>query len=416
MDDSLFIPREDVIRKIRPFIGKGVVKIIAGIRRCGKSVVLKLIQRELAAGGVAEANIIALNFDTFESHAGTTAEAVYREIKARTRKAAGKVYVFLDEIQVLPGWEKLANSCLAELDADLFISGSNAKMLSPEYATFLGGRYVLFTIYPFCFKEALAALAFYGRTVTVKEAFAHYLIYGGMPFIYQLNAQNPGVDDFSIRQYLSDITDSIIVKDITARYHVRDVDLLKRIILFLFSNIGRNFSVSAVQKYLKNERRTISWETIYNYIDYCKTACLLLPVKQERILGKQLLKTNEKIYLTDHGLREAVYGNNRRDIQQILENMVYLELLRNGYEVAVGKINGREIDFAAHRNNETVYIQTAYLLASPGTVEREFSVYDQVKDHFPKYVLSLDEFDLSRKGVRHVNLIDFLAAPPGVYL
>jgi predicted AAA+ superfamily ATPase len=411
MDDSLLIPRDDFIRKIKPFIGKKVVKIISGIRRCGKSVMLLLIQKELYASGVKSSNIIAMNFDTFDHNAGAAALPVYQDIKKKVEKLKGKVYIFLDEIQMLPGWEKLVNSCFTELNADIFVSGSNAKMLSPEYATFLGGRYVMFTIYPFCFREALSALALNGKNFTPKEAFAHYLVYGGMPFIYQLN-----FDDFSISQYLSDIADSIILKDITGRYNIRDIDLLKRIIIFLFSNIGNTFSVNSIQKYLKNEKRTLSWETIYNYIDYCKTACLVLPVRQENIRGKQLLKTNEKIYLTDHGLREAIYGNNRRDIQQILENIVYLELLRNVYDVTVGKIGEQEIDFVARKNSETVCFQVAYLLASPATIEREFSVYNQVKDNYPKYVLSLDEFDMSRKGIKHINIIDFLKEKSGVYL
>jgi predicted AAA+ superfamily ATPase len=385
--------------------------LLSQIRWCGKSVMLLLIQKELISGGVDSSNIIALNFDTFEHNAGTSALAVYQDIKKKAGKLKDRVYIFLDEIQVLPGWEKLVNSCFTELNADIFISGSNAKMLSPEYATFLGGRYVMFTVYPFCFREALSALSLHGKNFTVKEAFAHYLVYGGMPFIYQLD-----FDDFSINQYLSDIADSIILKDITGRYNIRDIDLLKRIIIFLFSNIGNTFSVNSIQNYLKNEKRTLSWETIYNYIDYCKTACLVIPVRQENIKGKQLLKTNEKIYLTDHGLREAVYGNNRRDIQQILENIIFLELLRNDYDVTVGRIGEQKIDFVARKNSETMYIQVTYLLASPATIEREFSVYDHIKDNYPKYVLSLDEFDMSQKGIKHINIIDFLKEKSGLYL
>jgi predicted AAA+ superfamily ATPase len=411
MDDTVFISRDAVIGKIRPFIGKKIVKILSGIRRCGKSVMLALIQRELLADGVKASHIIALNFDTFERSAGYTAEAVYLDIKKKARAVKGKIYVFLDEIQMLPGWEKLVNSCFTELNTDIYVSGSNANMLSPDYATLLGGRYVMFTVYPFSFREALQALSLYGKQLSKKDAFAHYLVYGGMPFIYQLN-----FDDFSIKQYLSDIADSILLKDITGRFNVRDVDLLKRIILFLFSNIGNVFSINTVQKYLKNEKRSISWETVYNYLDYCKTAYLVLPVRQEQVAGKQLLKTNEKIYLTDHGLREGVYGNNRRDIQQILENIVYLELLRRDYDVTVGKIGDREIDFISRKTGEVIYIQVAYLLAGPETIDREFSVFDKIKDHFPKYVLSLDEFDMSRNGIRHINIMDFLSAPPGVYL
>ncbi|GHV89457.1 ATPase [Spirochaetia bacterium] len=332
-------------------------------------------------------------------------------IKQKTQQTKGKVYVFLDEIQVLPGWEKLANSCFTELNTDLFVSGSNAQMLSPEYATYLGGRYVMFTVYPFSFREALSALKLHGKTLTPKETFERYLVFGGMPFIYQLYS-----DDFSIRQYLRDIADSIILKDITGRYNIRDIDLLKRIILFLCSNLGSMFSTASIQNYLKHEKRNISWETIYNYIDHCKTACLLLPVQQENLSGKQLLRASEKIYITDHGLREAIDGNNRRDISRILENIIYLELLRNNYQITVGKIDANEIDFIAHKNGEKVYVQVTYLLASPETIERGFAVYAKVKDNFPKYVLSMDEFDMSRDGIKHINIIDFLSTQPGVYI
>jgi predicted AAA+ superfamily ATPase len=411
MDDRFCINRDDIIRRIRPFIGKKVIKILSGIRRCGKSVLFKLIQKELLADGVAPVNILAMNFDTFEDSANQPPEAIYASIKQKTQAVTGKVYVFLDEIQVLPGWEKLVNSCFTELNTDLFVSGSNSQMLSPEYATYLGGRYVMFTIYPFSFREAVSAWELYGKTLTPKEAFDRYLVFGGMPFIYQLH-----FDDFSIRQYLRDIADSILLKDITGRYNIRDIELLKHIILFLCSNIGGMFSTTSIQNYLKHEKRTISWETIYNYIDHCKTACLLLPVQQENLSGKKLLRANEKIYITDHGLREAIYGNNRRDISRILENIVYLELLRNDFSVTVGKIDTNEIDFIACKNGEKVYVQVTYLLASPETIEREFSVYTKVRDNFPKYVLSMDEFDMGRDGIKHINIIDFLTAEQGVYI
>jgi predicted AAA+ superfamily ATPase len=408
MIDAFCINRDDFIRKIRPFIGKNVVKILTGIRRSGKSVMLRLIQQDLVAGGVDPANIIAMNFDTFEHDAGQSPEAIYASLKQKTQQVTGTVYLFLDEIQELSGWEKLVNSCLTELHTDIFVSGSNAKMLSPEYATYLGGRYVMFTIYPFSFSEALSALALYGKDLSQKEAFNRYLVFGGMPFIYQLN-----FDDFSIRQYLGDIADSIILKDITSRYNIRDIELLKRIILFLFSNIGNMFSPTSIQKYLNSEKRNISWETIYNYVEYCKTACLLLPAKREDIAGKQLLKAAEKVYLADHGLREALYGNNLRDIGQILENIVYLELLRRDYTVTVGALGSREIDFVARKGDEKIYIKVACRLASPETIEREFSAFDGIRDNFPKYVLSLDEFDMGRDGIRHRNIIDFLTAPEG---
>ncbi|GHV41345.1 ATPase [Spirochaetia bacterium] len=408
---SLLIKREPFIQKIRPFIGKDIVKILTGIRRCGKSVMLQLIREELIEQGVDKGHIITMNFDTFENGSELNAEAVYFKVKKQAQAAGEKVYLFFDEIQELEGWEKLANSCLTELKADIYITGSNSKLLSGEYATYLSGRYVMFKVYPFSFSEVLTSLAQTGTSgavspdsaITEQEAFEKYLVYGGMPFIYQSS-----FDDFSIQQYLRDVADAIILKDITGRYNIRDVDQLKRLILYLFSNVGNLFSAGSVQNYLKSERRSLSWETIYNYIEYCKAAYLLLPALQEDLSGKSLLRVNEKIYLTDHGLRQALYGNNKRDIQQILENIVYLELLRRDYTVTIGKIGDKEIDFVAQKNNEKIYIQVAYLLSSPETIEREFAVFREVKDNYPKYVLSLDEFDLSREGIRHMNIRRFL--------
>ncbi|GHV91266.1 ATPase [Spirochaetia bacterium] len=408
---SLLIKREPFIQKIRPFIGKDIVKILTGIRRCGKSVMLQLIREELIEQGVDKGHIIAMNFDTFENGSELNAEAVYFKVKKQAQAAGEKVYLFFDEIQELEGWEKLANSCLTELKADIYITGSNSKLLSGEYATYLSGRYVMFKVYPFSFNEVLTALAQTGTSgavspdsaISEQEAFEKYLVYGGMPFIYQSS-----FDDFSIQQYLRDVTDAIILKDITGRYNIRDVDQLKRLILYLFSNVGNLFSTGSVQNYLKSERRSLSWETIYNYIEYCKAAYLLLPALQEDLSGKSLLRVNEKIYFTDHGLWQALYGNNKRDIQQILENIVYLELLRHDYTVTIGKIGDKEIDFVAQKNNEKIYIQVAYLLSSPETIERKFAVFREVKDNYPKYVLSLDEFDLSREGIRHMNIRRFL--------
>ncbi|MDR0586404.1 MAG: ATP-binding protein [Treponema sp.] len=409
---SRYIKRELYIRKIRPFMNREIIKILTGIRRCGKSVLLKLIQEELLEQGVARNRIIAMNFDTFENAGGggRTAESLYGEIKNRAKTAGGRVYLFLDEIQELEGWERLVNSCLTELGADIYLSGSNAKMLSGEYSSALSGRYVLFRIYPFSFDEAARALTGAGNALSPAEMFDRYLLYGGMPFVYQLP-----LDDAAIKQYLGDIADAIILKDISARYRVRDIGELKRLILFLFANTGCPFSAQSVQNYLKNEKRKLSWETINNYIEYCKTAFLLLPTPREDLSGKRLLKTNGKIYFTDHGIREALYGHNKRDIQQILENIVYLELLRRDYAVTVGKIGDREIDFIAKKNNKTIYLQVCYLLASPETADREFSALAMIKDNFPKYVLSLDEFDLSRDGIQHFHIRNFLGFTiPGV--
>ncbi|MDR3193646.1 MAG: ATP-binding protein [Treponema sp.] len=408
-----YIKRERYMGKIRPFMNRDIIKILTGIRRCGKSIMLRLIREELLEQGIDRNRILSMNFDTFDYGAGApfagkiSAESLYFEIKKRAEEAGGKLYLFLDEIQELEGWEKLANSCLTELKADVYVSGSNSKMLSDEYASYLGGRYVLFKMYPFSLDEAQRALAANGNPLPAEAAFTHYLVYGGMPFIYHLP-----LDDAAIRQYLGDVADTVILKDIAARYRIRDIGELRRLILFLLANTGNHFSAGSVQRYLKNEGRALSWETINNYLEYCKTAFLLLPAPQEDVAGKKILKSGGKIYLTDHGIREALLGHNRRDIQQILENTVYLELLRRDYTVTVGTIGNREIDFVARKGDETMYLQVCYLLASPETVEREFAGLRAVKDNYPKYVLSLDTLDLSREGIRHLPIREFLCSGP----
>jgi predicted AAA+ superfamily ATPase len=397
------IKRDLYLQKIRPFMNRDIVKIVTGIRRSGKSVLLRLIQEELLEQGIPKGRILAINFDTLEFRQTKSAGTVYEEIKKFAEITEKRVYLFLDEIQELEGWEKLVNSCFTELDADIYLSGSNAKMLSEEYASLLSGRYVSFKIYPFSFEETRRALLNTGNDLPISAAFDRYLVYGGMPFIYHLP-----FNDSAIKQYLGDIADTIILKDIAIRYSLRDIGEFKRLLLFLCANVGNPFSAASIEKYLKNEKRGLSWETISNYVEYCKTAFLLLPAPQEDVVGKKILKTNEKIYLTDHGIREALYGNNRRDIQQILENIVYLELLRRDYTVTIGRMGDLEIDFIAARSGEKIYVQVCYLLASPETIAREFSVLEKIKDNYPKFVLSLDEFDLGRNGIRHINIRDFL--------
>jgi predicted AAA+ superfamily ATPase len=270
-------------------------------------------------------------------------------------------------------------------------------------ATYLAGRYIEIQVYPFSFLEVteLAKTAYPERSR--QELFQHYLLWGGMPFIYanQLDAS-------ATAAYLQDIFNSIVLKDIIARHSIRDVELFERMLHYLMAQVGQPFSGASLIKYLKNEKRTLSQETLYNYIAYAQDACLLHLAPREDVIGKRLLQFQEKIYLADPGIREAIYGNNQRDINQVLENIVYLELLRRGYRVSIGKSGDKEIDFVAESRNNRQYIQVAYLLADPAVVEREFSALNQIPDHYPKRVISLDTFDFSRDGVIHQNLIDFL--------
>lgn len=393
------IKRESYMKQIRPFIGQNIVKVLTGIRRCGKSVMLKLIQEELLSQGISDTDFLSINFESKATAHIHSADSTYTYIKNFSKDKNRKIYLFFDEIQELAGWETLVNSCMIDFDCDIYITGSNAKLLSGELATYLAGRYVKINVYPFSFQEVMAILPDTSET----EAFQTYLRWGGMPFLYQFP-----MNDNSKIQYLSDIYDSIILKDIVTRNNIRDVEQFQRILLYFISNIGNTFSSSTIIKYLKSENRKISSETIYNYIEYCRSACLLHLVSRQDIVGKKILQFQEKIYLTDHGIREAIYGNNTRDIGQILENIVYIELLRRGYKVTVGKNENLEVDFVAQTNGQKIYYQVAYLLASEETIEREFGALRRIDDNYPKYVLSLDEFDMSRDGYIHLNLRKFL--------
>ena len=393
------IKREGYLSKIRPFIGRDVIKVLTGIRRCGKSVMLELIKDELKDGGIPEDRFLSVNFESKKAGHATSLEETYSQVKSMAESQKETIYLFFDEVQELAGWEKMVNACMVDFDADIYITGSNANLLSSELATYLGGRYVEFHIFPFSFKEVLDSMP----GADINQAFQQYLTRGGMPFLYQVP-----IDERSAMQYLNDVHDSIILKDIATRNKIRDIELLKRVTLYLMANVGNTFSYANISKYLKNEQRRVSSETIYNYIDYCREACFLHLVSREDLMGKKILQFQEKIFIADHGMREAIYGNNLRDINQTLENIIYMELLRRGYDVRVGKVNNREVDFAASRGKEKVYVQVTYLLATEETVEREFSLLEMIPDNYPKYVVSMDEVDRGRSGIKNVHVRDFL--------
>lgn len=397
------IKRETYMRRIRPFIGSELVKVMTGIRRCGKSVMLELIKEELKNSGVPEANIISINFEDMRYASLLTAKALHDEIIMRAQNISGKVYLFFDEIQEVADWEKCINSFRVEFDCDIYITGSNAKLLSGELATNLGGRYVEFTIYPFSLSEFTELYKGIFSGAQPQECFQKYLLFGGMPYLANLRyAEEP------CRQYLTDVFNSVQLKDIVKRNKIRDVDLLERILSYIIANVGTTFSATSISKFFKSEKRNVAPETILNYIRHCTDAYLFYPVKRQDLQGKQILASSEKYYIADHGVREAVFGGNMRDINLILENIVFMELLRRGYNVTVGKTGNLEIDFIAEKHGEKIYVQVCYLLASPETIAREFGVYDNVNDNFPKYVVSLDEFDMSRNGIKHCNIRNFL--------
>ena len=393
------------MKRIRPFIGNDLIKVMTGIRRAGKSVMLELIQEELIASGIDEDNFICINFEDLRNVHLLNAMALHEEILKRAEQLKGKVYLFFDEIQEVEDWEKCINSFRVSLDCDIYITGSNAKLLSGELVTYLGGRYVEFVIYPFSFLEFLELYHTVNSTASVQECFQKYLLVGGMPYL-----SNIRYEEEPSKQYLSDLFNSVQLKDIVKRNKVRDVDLLERLIAYVMANVGTTFSASSLVKFLKNEHRTTSTDTVLNYIKYCCDSYLFYQVKREDLQGKQILTTNAKYYIADHGIREAVFGGNMRDINLVLENIVYMELVRRGYSVTVGKTGTKEIDFVCDKRGEKVYVQVAYLLADESTVNREFGVYDTIRDNFPKYVVTMDEIDMSRNGIKHRNIRDFLTA------
>jgi len=399
------LKRDEYIKQIVPFIDKDVIKVLTGIRRSGKSVMLKLLMEELKNRGINENQFIYINFENLKYRNLKNYERLYDFILNKVDDKYKSYYIFLDEIQEVEEWEKCVNSLRVDEDFnfDIYITGSNAKLLSGELSTYLAGRYIEFVVYPFSFKEFFEIMKEKNKEIDLKEAFQDYVKFGGMPFLHNL--------DYNFEasmQYLQDLYASIILKDITQRNNIRDTDLLERIINYVVMNIGNTFSATSISKFFKSENRKVATETILNYIKACEEAFLIYRVARNDLLGKKILNVNEKYYIADHGIREAIMENNQKNINQVLENIVYFEMLRRGYNVKIGKVDNLEVDFVCKKNDETIYIQVSYLLASEDTKEREFSVLENIKDNYPKYVLSMDEFDMSRNGIKHVNLIEFL--------
>lgn len=391
------------MQRIRPFMNTDLIKVFTGIRRAGKSVMLELVKNELKESGISEENFLCINFEQFSNSQFLDVESLYKKITDFQKNTKGKIYLFFDEIQEVDGWEKCINSCRIDFDCDIYITGSNAKLLSGELATYLAGRYVEFVIYPFSFAEFLEMNRLKNPNVDKSTCFMQFLKTGGMPFL-----SNFPDDDSAKSQYLIDIYNSVVLKDVVKRNNIRDVDTLERIVAYAFSNIGHIFSATSLSKYFKSENRKISHDTILNYLKFCSDAFLFYKINRYDLEGKKIVTVNEKYYCADHGLREALLGKNIQNIDQVLENIVCLELLRRNYKVYVGKKGDLEIDFIAEKQGKKIYIQVAYLLANEETLKREFSVYNFVKDSYPKYVVSMDDLDFSQNGIIHKNIKDFL--------
>lgn len=397
------IKREIYMQRIRPFMNTDLIKVFTGIRRAGKSVMLELVKNELKESGISEENFLCINFEQFSNSQYLDVQSLYKKIVDFQKNTKGKIYLFFDEIQEVDGWEKCINSCRIDFDCDIYITGSNAKLLSGELATYLAGRYVEFVIYPFSFAEFFEMTLLKNPNVDKSTCFMQFLKTGGMPFL-----SNFPDDDSAKSQYLIDIYNSVVLKDVVKRNNIRDVDTLERIVAYAFSNIGHIFSATSLSKYFKSENRKISHDTILNYLKFCSDAFLFYKINRYDLEGKKIVTVNEKYYCADHGLREALFGKNIQNIDQVLENIVCLELLRRNYKVYVGKKGDLEIDFIAEKQGKKIYVQVAYLLANEETIKREFSVYNSVKDSYPKYVVSMDDLDFSQNGIIHKNIKDFL--------
>ena len=398
------IARELYMKQIRPFMNRPFVKVIAGIRRCGKSVVLQLIADELEHQGVAVERIVYMNFESFEWMDIADAKALYRYIKDRVEKTEGRVYILLDEIQEVENWQKVVDSLSVDIDCDIYLTGSNSNLLSGELATYISGRYVHFDIFPFSLAECIEAEKQRGSFVSLERSFDDYLRLGGLPqrFVFD--------DESAVHTYIDDVFNTIVVKDVIARNNIGDAALLTRLTSFLLDNIGNPFSANSIRNTLRSFGVKTSVTTILSYIAALQNAMIVLTAPRYDLKGKALLSTNEKYYATDLGLRNIVKSSELVDYNKLYENAVYLELLSRGYKVYVGKVDDLEIDFICTKSGgEKLYVQVAYLLADASVVKREFRPLEKIDDNFPKFVISGDRHDFSSGGIVHKNILTFLA-------
>lgn len=399
------INRPNYLQQLKPFIDTPLIKVITGIRRSGKSTVMKLLHAELISQGVDEQNIIHINFESFAFSEYKTAEKLYALVKEKIQTTQ-KYYLLLDEIQEVADWEKAVNAFMVDFNLDLYITGSNSHLLSSELSTYLAGRYIEIPIFTLSYKEFLDFKAGYSQENIENSTalFNEYLQKGGFPMVH--TADYPQEVAYKIVQ---DIYASVILRDTVQRHKIRDVELLERIVKYAFDNIGNTFSGKNVADYFKSQQRKVDLNTVYNYLKALESAFILHRVERFDVKGKEILKTQEKFYLGDVSLLYATMGFRTSLIAGILENLVYLELKRRGYQVYIGKLGTKEIDFVAQKQNDKLYIQVAYKLESKQTVEREFSPLQAIADNHPKYVITMDDFwQENIDGIVHQHIGDFL--------
>lgn len=391
------------MEKILPFIDTPFVKILTGVRRCGKSTILLMLKEELLKRGIEKNQILFFRLDSLEYEEIKTASAMYKKIKERLIPDK-RTYLFLDEIQEIESWEKMVNSLMIDYNVDIYVTGSNSRMMSSEISTYLTGRYVSFRIYPLNFSEYLEFRNMYSQADDTKTELVRYIRYGGFPAIH--------LRDFTLDEaytVVRDIYNATIFTDIVKRNQIRKIDQLERVVKYTFDNVGQTFSALTLAKYIKSQNRTMDTETVYNYLEKLEKAYLVHRCSRYDIKGKEFLKTQEKFYLADPAFRYAVLGYDPNSIAAIMENIIYIELRTRGYDVYVGKLDNAEVDFVAVKQGNKIYIQITYEINSAETEKREYSRLLSIKDNYPKYVIRMDDFaNGNYEGIQTMHLSDFL--------
>ena len=396
--------RKHYVKKILPFVDKPVIKVITGLRRVGKSTFLQMLKDHLLKKGVSEKNILCINKESLEYDFIHDYQDLNKFVKNAFTSVQGKRYLFIDEVQEIKLWEKAVTSLFTEEKTDIYITGSNAHLLSSELATLLSGRYVSFPIYPLCFQEFLQFRNTTPQKADLNKEFSLFLQYGGLPGIHFLDFKEE-----VIYHYLNSIFNTILLKDVVTRHRIRDVSQLKNITRFVFDNCGQIVSSKRISDYLKSQKIRITVDTVQNYLHYLQNAFLISKTSRYDLKGKRHLEFYEKYYMGEIGMRHGFIGYRKDDISGLLENIVYLELLKRGYNVSIGKLEDKEIDFIAEKEKSRLYFQVAYLLASPETEIREFSPLERINDNYTKIVLSLDkDWGEERRGILRKNIIQFL--------
>lgn len=397
------IDRPLYLNKIMPYVDTPFVKILTGVRRCGKSTILKMIMKKLKEErNIVDEQILNYRFDSMEYEDMTTKE-LYIELKSKILQDK-KTYLFLDEIQEIEGWEKVVNTLASDFDVDIYITGSNSRMMSSEISTYLTGRYITFHIYTLSFEEYLTFKKSYTTLKDLKQEFSNYVRLGGFPATH---LQDYSQDE--VYTIVKDIYNSTIFSDIVRRNQIKKIDQLERVVKYTFNNTGNTFSAKSISNYLKSEQRKIDNETVYNYLEKLQKAYILHKCSRYDLQGKAILKTQEKFYLADISLRYAVLGYTVDSVASTLENIVYLELKRRGYDVYIGKMNDKEIDFVATKQNDKIYVQVTQEIKSEKTQKREYDQLLEIRDNYPKYVVMANDFAGGNyEGIKTMNITDFL--------